>query len=316
MRTTPLGLVTAGLIALAVACEGSPSPDPGATDSGDAGPRAAAGDIATYQALTARLQLAVMAYRTSMMAPEMTLAACTLAHDRYDASVRPWVTQMVGMSAEMDAFIGAHRGAGFEDMACVAQAMLGELDAHRQVACTFTALGDDRDEAVRHAGAMIADAGHAYDRCSQMTLGPGGSGYAWGPMMGECTPGGTSGDPVAFGERVYDLGIGADGRSIAHTGGVAMMRMRACASCHGADGHGRRTMMFTAPDITYDNLLDPLGMREPDGDRGPTYTDALIRRAVVEGIGADGDALDTTMPRWQLGDQDWGDLLAYMKTLP
>jgi cytochrome c len=61
-----------------------------------------------------------------------------------------------------------------------------------------------------------------------------------------------------------------------------MMRS-GCAGCHGADGHGLRTMMSTTPDITYPNLTDPSGMREPDGSRGPTFTDELIRRAVVEG---------------------------------
>lgn len=75
-------------------------------------------------------------------------------------------------------------------------------------------------------------------------------------------------------------------------------------------------MMFSAPNITYRNLTDPKGMIEPDGSRGPTYTDAEIQRAVEQGIGPDGDQLDTTMPRWQLTDQEFNALLAYLKTLP
>lgn len=134
---------------------------------------------------------------------------------------------------------------------------------------------------------------------------------------GDCgggTPGGST-DPLALGRRIFESGIGTDGQPIVRTGGSGMMTS-GCASCHGWDGHGRRTMMFTAPNITYANLTDPAGMLEPDGSRGPTFTDALIRRAVVEGVDADGEALSTSMPRWQLSDQDWADLLLFLKTLP
>ena len=58
------------------------------------------------------------------------------------------------------------------------------------------------------------------------------------------------------------------------------------------------------------------GMLDPEGSRGPPYTDDLIRRAVTLGLDADGAPLSTAMPHWQLGDEDWADLLAYLKTLP
>ena len=123
-----------------------------------------------------------------------------------------------------------------------------------------------------------------------------------------------TGDPVALGGRIFASGIGTDGHPIVRTGGYGMM-MSGCASCHGFDGHGRRMMMFTTPNITYSNLTDPSGMREPDGSRGPTYTDDLIRRAVVQGIDPDNQTLSTGMPRWQVTDQDWNDLLLFLKTL-
>lgn len=126
---------------------------------------------------------------------------------------------------------------------------------------------------------------------------------------------GGAGDAVTLGEQIFDSGTDASGQPIARSGGIGMMGWNGCASCHGVDGRGRRTMMFAAPNITYPNLTNPMGMMELDGTRGPTYTDPLIRRAVVDGIGADGDALDETMPRWQLTDDEWTDLLAYMKTL-
>jgi hypothetical protein len=121
---------------------------------------------------------------------------------------------------------------------------------------------------------------------------------------------------VGLGERIFFSGIGADGQPIIRSGGYGMRMSTGCASCHAWDGHGRSTMMFTTPNITYSNLTDPAGMREPDGSRGPTFTDELIRRAVVQGTDADGQTLSTGMPRFQLSEQDWDALLAFLKTLP
>jgi cytochrome c1 len=93
------------------------------------------------------------------------------------------------------------------------------------------------------------------------------------------------------------------------------MMAAGCAYCHGLDGRGRVTQTFTAPDITYANLTDPAGMLQPDGSRGPTYTDAALRRAVTQGIDPEGGKLAQPMPQWRLTDQEWTDLLAYLKTL-
>ena len=116
------------------------------------------------------------------------------------------------------------------------------------------------------------------------------------------------------GQRIFQNGVGPNGQLIPRTGG--MMMATSCAGCHGPNGHGGRTAGFAAPDITYRNLTNPAGMIEVTGEHGMVYTDALIRRAVTQGVGADGDALNTYMPRWQLTDQEWADLLAYLKTLP
>ncbi len=214
----------------------------------------------------------------------------------------------------MDAFMDAHNGYTYADMACVANAMLQELDAHRLAACTYSALGGDQTEAARHVSVMTSFAGHAYDRCGQMMGGQ----YTWTAPAPVCggIPGGTPTDPVALGQRIFDTGIGTNGQPIVRTGGYGMMMSSGCASCHGYDGLGRTMMMFRTPNITYANLTDPSGMLDADGTRGPTYTDDLIRRAVTQGLDVDGSALSTIMPRWQLGDQDWADLLLFLKALP
>ena len=95
-------------------------------------------------------------------------------------------------------------------------------------------------------------------------------------------------DAAARGQWLFQTGTDPGGRPIPYTGG--MMMGMACANCHGGDAHGLRTPMFTSPDITYRNLTDPAGMLEPDGDRGPTYTDDLIRQAVTQGIRRRGQA--------------------------
>ena len=73
-------------------------------------------------------------------------------------------------------------------------------------------------------------------------------------------------------------------------------------------------MMGTAipADIRYEALIK--GEYE-QGKKETPYTDALIKRAITEGLDPGGEPLDWTMPRWQIGDTDFADLLAYLKTL-
>jgi len=131
---------------------------------------------------------------------------------------------------------------------------------------------------------------------------------------GIITPGFSGRTPAARGEWIFRTGADPDGQPIPSSGG--MMMRASCADCHGVDGRGLRTPMFASPNTTYRNLTDPAGMLEPDGSRGAIYTDDLIRRAVTQGIDAEGKPLDWPMPRWRLTDREWSDLLAYLKTLP
>ena len=142
--------------------------------------------------------------------------------------------------------------------------------------------------------------------------------------------GGTTAPPaagassVSRGEVIFQTGRDASGAVIPRTGsasgggmmggGMGMMG-GGCATCHGSDGRGRTTAAFTAPNITYANLTDPQGMVMPDGSRGPVYNDAAIRTAVITGVDPGGDHLEAPMPQWQLTDQQWADLLSYLKTL-
>jgi hypothetical protein len=312
MRFACIAGTCATLMTTAMACGSSPGGSPGGQVTANAT------TITQYENLSSDVGAAMLSYGAAMNGPGMTLAGCAAAHDGYDAQVRHMVQQMIDMSGAMDAFMSSHGGYGSADMGCVANAMLAEIDAHGRIACSYATLAEDQAEAGRHVGAMTSLASHAYDRCGSMMGGLGGSGYTWGPSAPGCTGGGVPGgstDPVALGQRIFESGIGVDGQPIARTGGTMMM-MGGCASCHGSNGQGLRMAMFTSPNVTYANLTDPSGMVEPDGSRGPIYTDDLVRRAVVTGVDADGQALSTVMPHWQLADQDWADLLMYLKTLP
>lgn len=122
------------------------------------------------------------------------------------------------------------------------------------------------------------------------------------------------------GERIFFTGANDRGERVSYEGGGGGMMMgmmaTSCADCHGSNGRGRRTMMFTTPNITYRNLTDPQGMLEPDGERGHTYTEVTIKRAVTDGLDAEGEPLDSLMPRWRMDDQDLADVIDYLKTLP
>lgn len=121
--------------------------------------------------------------------------------------------------------------------------------------------------------------------------------------------------PRARGEWIFRTGRHPDdGQPLRYAGG--MMMGTSCASCHGTDGRGRSTMMFVSPNITYRNLTDPAGMLEPGGARGHQYTDEQIKRAITQGVDAEGAALAWPMPRWRMTDQELNDLIAYLQTLP
>ncbi len=124
----------------------------------------------------------------------------------------------------------------------------------------------------------------------------------------------SSSDFQTNGERIYFTSTSNSGEPIISWIGSMTMRggMISCATCHGADGRGGqgRMMMWTfnAPDIRYSTLTGVRGNETP-------YTDELIKRAITQGVDADGKRLEPPMPVWQMSDSDLNDLLAYLKTL-
>ncbi len=116
------------------------------------------------------------------------------------------------------------------------------------------------------------------------------------------------------GQRIYFTATSNRGTAITYTGGPGssgwMMGggQLTCASCHGPDGKGgvhAMGMMQTmdAKDIRWSVL-------QSDFDAGK------FKLAVTQGQDPDGTPLNIDMPRWNIGDEDLADLIAYLKTLP
>ena len=155
--------------------------------------------------------------------------------------------------------------------------------------------------------------------------GPGSGmmgGYGPGAMMG---PGPVSGKRTfaSNGERIYYTGTSAKTGPIPRTGGPMWVSHAGvgCVACHGVEGRGGvPVMMGTAvpEDIRYPTLTTAehreAGEKKAEMEH-PPYTDATIKRAITQGVDPANKPLDWTMPRWQLADEDWTDLLAYLKTL-
>ena len=135
----------------------------------------------------------------------------------------------------------------------------------------------------------------------QLPMGSGGTG--WGTASFSSN-----------GERIYFTATSERDTAITYTNGPAsngwMMGAGwlACASCHGPSGRGgvhSMGMMQTmdAKDIRWSALQS-----EFDAEK--------FRLAVTEGQDPDGTLLNTDMPRWNIGNEDLADLIAYLKTLP
>lgn len=110
------------------------------------------------------------------------------------------------------------------------------------------------------------------------------------------------------GYMIFTMEYNSLGEKINFTDGPDWLAVQGggCAACHGLDGMGGKQVQnctATPPSIRYQKLI------------GNYSNDTLIARAITHGIDENGEELDACMPRWQLEQNDLGDLIAYLKTL-
>jgi cytochrome c oxidase subunit 2 len=147
---------------------------------------------------------------------------------------------------------------------------------------------------------------------------PGGPGRAWREQM-------RARAEVKYasnGQRIYFTGVDAAGNEIPFAAGPPWLAMHggSCVDCHAEDGRGGIAVIpggGVSPDIRYDVLT---GKERPsiEGDtehEHTPHTDATIKRAITDGIDADGQALDLTMPRYRMSEKDLNDVIDYLKQL-
>ncbi len=129
------------------------------------------------------------------------------------------------------------------------------------------------------------------------------------------------------GERIYFTATSERGSTIRARSGTGfggmMMGSPSCAACHDPDGRGgihwMHMQVMEAPDIRWSTLISGEhgghGEGEAGGEEMP-YDERLLKRAILEGIGADGKPLSRDMPRWEMGEEDLEDLIAFLQSLP
>ena len=73
---------------------------------------------------------------------------------------------------------------------------------------------------------------------------------------------------------------------------------------------------LVAPNLTYESLTSE---EHYHGDQHEIhegkYTDADIKRAIIEGLSPSGKRLNRIMPRWKMTEEELNELLAYLKNL-
>ena len=121
------------------------------------------------------------------------------------------------------------------------------------------------------------------------------------------------------GRQIYERGVTASGRPLTASMGAENSAIPGsilpCANCHGHDGRGKPESGTVPSDLTWDALTKPYGVTHASGRTHPPYTERLLKRAITLGIDPAGNSLDSAMPRFQLFNEDFADLVSYIKRL-
>ncbi|MCP3973156.1 MAG: hypothetical protein GY720_01540, partial [bacterium] len=119
------------------------------------------------------------------------------------------------------------------------------------------------------------------------------------------------GTRIEQGRRMYMEGLLPSGKTMAATVGgdirVTGEQVR-CGACHRRSGLGSSEGQEVIPAVVGDLLFAPLRLPTSKPPLAPeirpAYTDASLKRAIRNGIGAGGKALSPFMPRYALSDEE------------
>lgn len=119
------------------------------------------------------------------------------------------------------------------------------------------------------------------------------------------------GGDLQQGRAFYQNGVAIDGATITIAGGIqADVKNFPCQSCHQPGGKGGFEGGVAVPSITWRSLA----VRRPT-KQFTAYNETLLKRALSAGIDSEGKPLHALMPRYNLSDTDFENLLSYLKSL-
>jgi len=125
--------------------------------------------------------------------------------------------------------------------------------------------------------------------------------------------------PEKRGKQIYFEGTSpGDGKITAYIGKEQIKlpgSAATCASCHGPDGRGRPEAGVIPSDLTWDHLMKSYGHSHPKGRKHPAFTEASLKRSILNGDDPAGNRLDASMPTYNMSVEDINDLVAYMKRM-
>jgi len=125
--------------------------------------------------------------------------------------------------------------------------------------------------------------------------------------------------PEKRGKQIYFEGTSpGDGKITAYIGKEQIKlpgSAATCASCHGPDGRGRPEAGVIPSDLTWDHLMKSYGHSHPKGRKHPAFTEASLKRSILNGDDPAGNRLDASMPTYTMSVEDINDLVAYMKRM-
>lgn len=130
------------------------------------------------------------------------------------------------------------------------------------------------------------------------------------------------------GEAIYRLGIAGSGAPVQaqREGGMRLEGAdAACVNCHRRSGLGAIEGRIVIPPVAGKYLFRENGQSAGNRyvpyvetmhlDHEPSYDDALLARAIRDGVDVQGRPLHYLMPRYSLSDAEMAALIGYLKTL-
>jgi len=119
------------------------------------------------------------------------------------------------------------------------------------------------------------------------------------------------------GKQIYFEGTSPSGGKITAYIGAERVELPGsaaiCATCHGPDGRGRPEAGVIPSDITWGHLMKDYGHSHPMGRTHPGFTEASLKRSILNGVDPAGNQLDPSMPTYAMSVEDINDLIAYLK---